>query len=59
MREKILIVDDAPQVVRLVIEVMKATGFEVVAAINGESAIEIVALEQPDLVLLDILLPPA
>jgi two-component system KDP operon response regulator KdpE len=58
MKEKILIVDDAPQVVRLVTEVMKATGFEVVAAINGESAIEIVALEQPDLVLLDILLPP-
>ncbi|MGD9100282.1 MAG: response regulator transcription factor [Anaerolineae bacterium] len=58
MRDKILVVDDAPQVVRLVTEVMRATGYEVIAAASGESAIEKVALEQPDLVLLDILLPP-
>jgi two-component system KDP operon response regulator KdpE len=58
VKDKILIVDDAPQVVRLVTEVLRATGYEVIAAASGESAIEKVALEQPDLVLLDILLPP-
>jgi two-component system KDP operon response regulator KdpE len=58
MKDKILVVDDAPQVVRLVTEVLKAVGYEVIAATSGESAIEKVALEQPDLVLLDILLPP-
>lgn len=58
LKEKILVVDDAPRVVRLVTEVMKAAGYSVVAAVNGESAIEMVAVEQPDLVLLDILLPP-
>lgn len=58
MKDKILVVDDAPQVVRLVTEVLKAMGYEVIAAASGESAIDKVALEQPDLVLLDILLPP-
>jgi len=55
--EKILVVDDQPRVVRLVSEVLKAMGYQVVAAVSGKSAIEMVALEQPDLVLLDILLP--
>jgi two-component system KDP operon response regulator KdpE len=57
MREKLLVVDDEPRVVRLVSEVLKAVGYQVIAATSGEPAIEMVALEQPDLVLLDILLP--
>jgi len=57
MSEKILVVDDEPRVVRLVSEVLRAVGYQVLAAASGEPAIEMVALEQPDLVLLDILLP--
>ena len=57
MGEKILVVEDEPRVVRLVSEVLKAVGYRLVAAAGGESAIETFALEQPDLVLLDILLP--
>lgn len=57
MTDRILVVDDEPRVVRLVTEVLKAMGYHVLAASNGNSAIEMVALEQPDLVLLDILLP--
>jgi two-component system KDP operon response regulator KdpE len=57
MSDKILVVDDEPRVVRLVNEVLKAVGYQVIAAASGEAAIEMVALEQPDLVLLDILLP--
>jgi two-component system KDP operon response regulator KdpE len=57
MSEKILAVDDEPRVVRLVTEILSAMGYQVIAAIRGESAIEMVALEQPDLVLLDILMP--
>jgi two-component system KDP operon response regulator KdpE len=56
--DKILVVDDEPRVVRLVSEVLKAVGYEVITASQGEQAIEMVALEQPDLVLLDILLSP-
>jgi two-component system KDP operon response regulator KdpE len=57
MGEKILVVDDEPRVVRLVSEVLKAVGYRLVTAATGESAIETFALEQPDLVLLDVLLP--
>ena len=53
---KILVVDDEPRVVRLVSEVLKAVGYQVVAAASGASALEMVALEQPDLILLDVLL---
>jgi two-component system KDP operon response regulator KdpE len=57
MSDKILVVDDEPRVVRLVTEVLGAVGYRVIAAARGESAIEMVAMEQPDLVLLDIRLP--
>jgi len=50
-------VDDQPRVVRLVSEVLMAMGYQVIAAASGKSAIEMVAMEQPDLVLLDILMP--
>ncbi len=56
MSEKILVVEDAPRVMRLVTEVLGAMGYQVIAASSGQSAIEMVTLEQPDLVLLDILL---
>jgi two-component system, OmpR family, KDP operon response regulator KdpE len=55
-KARILIVDDEPKVVHLVREILSATGFEVLAAYSGEHAIESVALEKPDLVLLDIVL---
>ena len=53
---RILVVDDEPKMVRLVREILTAAGYEVLAACSGEQAIELVAKEQPDLVLLDILL---
>jgi two-component system KDP operon response regulator KdpE len=54
---RILVVDDEPKLVRLVREILTATGYEVLAACNGSHAIEMIALEQPDLVLLDLILP--
>ena len=53
---RILVVDDEPKLVRLVREVLLATGFSVSSTGSGEQAIEIIAVEQPDLVLLDIVL---
>ena len=53
----IMVVDDEPRLVRLVRGVLEAVGYRVVAAGDGETALEMVALEQPALVLLDILLP--
>lgn len=57
MPERILIVEDEPKVVRVVSEVLKVMGYQVLVAINGNQAIELVAVEQPDLMILDIMLP--
>jgi two-component system, OmpR family, KDP operon response regulator KdpE len=56
-RDKILVVDDEPRVVRLISEVLRISGYQVIAAASGETALEMVVMEQPNLVLLDILLP--
>ena len=53
---RVLLVDDEPKLMHLVREVLQATGYEVLVAFSGEQAVETVALEQPDLVLLDIVL---
>lgn len=53
---RILVVDDEPKLIRLVREILIATGYEVLIARTGDQAVELVALEQPDLVVLDIIL---
>jgi two-component system KDP operon response regulator KdpE len=53
---RILVVDDEPKLVRLVYEILTASGFSVLTAAKGEQAIELTALEQPDLIVLDIVL---
>ncbi|MCJ7531387.1 MAG: response regulator transcription factor [Anaerolineales bacterium] len=55
-QDRILIVDDDPKLVRLVREVLTATGFEVLVCSSGDRAIEMAALEQPNLILLDLIL---
>ncbi len=55
-KSRILVVDDEPKLVRLLREVFTATGFEVLAASSGENAVQMAALEQPDLIILDIVL---
>lgn len=57
MQETVLVVDDEPPVVRLVSQALAAAGYRVITASGGQTALDALALEQPDLVLLDILLP--
>lgn len=54
---KILIVDDEPKMVRLLCNIFTATGFKVLTCLNAEAAIGQVALEQPDLIILDVVFP--
>ena len=56
-KSRILVVDDEPKLIHLVREILTATGYEVLLTCSGEHAIDLVAIEQPDLVLLDIVLP--
>jgi two-component system KDP operon response regulator KdpE len=55
-KTRILLVDDEPKLINLVRAVLSAKDYEVLTAVSGEHAIEMTALEQPDLILLDIAL---
>ena len=54
----ILVVDDVPQNVRLLEAVLVSQGYDVVSANDGNGALELVASAKPDLVLLDVMMPP-
>jgi len=54
---KILVVDDVPQNVRLLEMNLKSEGYNVISAYNGEEALVKVYSEQPELILLDIMMP--
>jgi len=54
---KILVVDDIPQNVRLLEAVLVPRGYEVITAHDGIVALELVESEQPDLILLDVMMP--
>src|SRR5919202_4983294 len=53
----ILIVDDTPTNLRVLCDFLTASGFEVLVATDGESAIEQTVYAQPNLILLDVLMP--
>ena len=54
---KILVVDDEPDIVRVVVKIMEARGHVVSTAKDGAEALERVAAELPDVVILDLNLP--
>ena len=57
MASKILIVDDEPGIVEYLVETLEGLGYVTVTAGNGREALEKVAAEAPDLVLLDWIMP--
>ena len=54
---KILVVDDAPQNIRLFKQILTLQGHTVVTAGSGAEALEVVARESPQLILLDVIMP--
>ncbi|HEX6530872.1 MAG TPA: response regulator [Burkholderiales bacterium] len=54
---RILVVDDTPQNVKLLADLLTLKGYQVSSAANGEEALAKVAAEKPDLVLLDVMMP--
>lgn len=54
---KILVVDDETQITELITSYLEREGYQVVTAADGEAALEVYQREQPDLVLLDLMLP--
>lgn len=57
LREKILIVDDDPQIRRPLKDRLEANGYRVLQAENGTRGLELAAEENPDMVLLDLQMP--
>ncbi|MGD9212392.1 MAG: response regulator [Desulfobacteraceae bacterium] len=57
MPEKILIVDDEPNIVIPIQFLMEQNGYTVIVAFNGNDAIKAVSTFQPNLIILDLMLP--
>lgn len=57
MKQKILVVDDEPDAVELIEFNLKAAGYDVVSANDGEEALKKARMTAPDLIVLDLMLP--
>ena len=57
MSNRILIVDDEPRYLRLMEANLVSDGYQVFKAVNGQEAVDRVASQHPDLVLMDIMMP--
>ena len=57
MVQRVLVVDDEPDVAFLCRVNLEMEGYEVLTADDGQTAVEVVGAEHPDAVLLDIMLP--
>jgi DNA-binding response OmpR family regulator len=53
----VLIVDDEPEIIRLVRDYLERAGFEVITATTGTAALREFTRRRPDLVILDLTLP--
>jgi two-component system alkaline phosphatase synthesis response regulator PhoP len=57
MKEKILIVDDEKDIIKMLDYNLKKEGFRIVVAFNGEEAVDLAKKEHPDIIILDLMLP--
>ncbi|MCK5281903.1 MAG: response regulator [Nanoarchaeota archaeon] len=56
-RKKIMIVDDEDNILNLVKAILEAENFEVMVAHDGKECLELLKIEEPDLILLDFMMP--
>jgi CheY-like chemotaxis protein len=57
MPEKILIVDDDLDTLRLVGLMLQRQGYQIAAASNGSQSLSMAQADKPDLILLDVMMP--
>ena len=58
MAQSVLVVDDEPSILLALEFMMKNAGFDVRTARDGEEALKALAEKRPDLLLLDVMMPP-
>jgi len=56
-KKKILVVDDEPNVIKMLETRLRYEGYDVVTASDGQQALDKARDERPDLILLDVMLP--
>jgi adenylate cyclase len=54
---RILIVDDTPANIQTLTATLKEKGYQISVAMNGKQALDVLARVQPDLILLDVMMP--
>jgi len=54
---RLLVVDDDPQVVDLVCQLLEGESYEIISAADGQEALEAIDHRRPDVILLDLLMP--
>ncbi|MBL4709950.1 MAG: response regulator transcription factor [Flavobacteriales bacterium] len=57
LKEKILLVDDEPDIIEIIGYNLKKEGYEILTATNGTDAIKIAKKETPDLIIMDVMMP--
>ncbi len=57
MAKKVLVVDDSPTDLQMLVSLLKKQGYDVVTAVDGEDAIDKAFANKPPVVVLDIILP--
>jgi CheY-like chemotaxis protein len=57
IKATILIVDDEPDIVRLLTDYLSGLGYGITAAYNGKEGLEMARKQSPDLILLDYVMP--
>ena len=57
MSKTILVVDDSPTEMKLMMAPLNGKGYRIISATDGEEALEKALAERPDLMLLDVVLP--
>jgi DNA-binding response OmpR family regulator len=56
-RRTVLVVDDEPMLRNLLSRLLRMEGYEVLEAEDGQAALDVVAGQKPDLILLDVMMP--
>ncbi len=56
-RQRLLVVDDDPQITDLVQQLLDGEGYEITSAHDGQEALDMIALQAPDVILLDLMMP--
>ena len=57
MSQRILVVDDDKSIVRVLRGYLEQSGYQVLTAVDGETALHMLRRERPDLVILDLMMP--